>query len=374
MQYLMNYSFMVLNLFIYSFVFKEQKQTNSTTIKKYVLIANIIYILSIYIAWITGTSSTTYVEGIGIKGWFESGNSICSIFILSLFIILTMLKDKNISKIIVKIIVVSTIVLIGIFLSTLVGTRVGLFGFAVVLAVYAGTEIFFAFKNKININKKLMIAITCIAVVIIGVVAVYGSNTLQRRAYLKSLDSGIIDEKTGEPSHVTGDVLKFEREIEEGTLSKDFLPEPNQEAIKALYEYANEHELALTDSRMQQLVYNIYLVKYQNDIGLMLFGNGYQANYGELTLEMEIPAFLLNFGIIGFLLYFAPFAGVLIYAAYKGIKNIKRIDAEYVIYFIGLGFSFILSLFAGYTFFNASTMIIITILCTLLINKCREFN
>lgn len=206
----------------------------------------------------------------------------------------------------------------------------------------------------------------------LGAIGVIGSNTLQRRAYLKSLDSGIIDSKTGEPSHVTGDVLNFKEQIEEGELSIEFMPEANQKAIMSLYEYANNHELSLTDSRMQQLVYNTYLVKHQNNAGLMLFGNGYQANHGELTLEMEIPAFLLNFGVVGFIIYFVPFLGICIYGIYIGIKNIKKIDSEYVIYLIGLAFSFVLSLFAGYTFFNSSTMMIIIVLATLVVSKCRE--
>lgn len=370
-QYIMNYSFMVLNLFIYTFVFQKE---DSLKLKRSILIANIIYIVSIYVAWITKTSSTTYLEGIGIKGWFESGNSLCSIFILGLFILLTMLKSDSgkwkISK--AKIGILLIIILIGIFLTLLVGTRVGLFGFVIVLGTFLLVEIVFHIKNKIHIDKKFMIVISAVIIIIVGFVAIKGSNTLQRRAYLKNLDSGIIDSKTGEPSHVTGDILTFKEKIEQGTLSKSFLPEPNQKAIVSLYEYANKHEISLTDSRMQQLVYNAYLVKYQNNLGLVLFGNGYQINYAELILEMEIPAFLLNFGLIGFILYFMPFLGICLYALYMGIKNREKIDSEFVIYFLGFAFSFVLSLFAGYTFFNASTMMVIIVIGTLLINKCRE--
>ena len=102
-------------------------------------------------------------------------------------------------------------------------------------------------------------------------------------------------------------------------------------------------------------------------------GNGYVANFRELVLEMEIPAFLFNFGIIGFLLYFIPFLGIFVYGIYYSFKkNIKKIDENYLMLLIGSGFVFVLSFFAGYTFFNSSNMMIIIVLNTLLINKINQ--
>ena len=89
-QYIINYSFMILNLFLFTYTFKD-----TTKLKKSVLVALAIYIVSIYISIITKTSSSTYIEGMGYKGWFESGNSISSILILSLFIVLPMVKEKK---------------------------------------------------------------------------------------------------------------------------------------------------------------------------------------------------------------------------------------------------------------------------------------
>ena len=50
----------------------------------------------------------------------------------------------------------------------------------------------------------------------------------------------------------------------------------------------------------------------------------------------------------------------------------KRIDQEYMMLILGAGFVFALSFLTGYTFFNASSMIIIVIINTLLICKMRE--
>ena len=83
---------MILNLFIYIWVFKDKE--NIERLSKSVWIANTIYILSIFIAILTRTSSNTYIEGMGYKGWFESGNSLSSILILSLFMIIKYSKDN----------------------------------------------------------------------------------------------------------------------------------------------------------------------------------------------------------------------------------------------------------------------------------------
>ena len=92
-----------------------------------------------------------------------------------------------------------------------------------------------------------------------------------------------------------------------------------------------------------------------------------------LVLEMELISFILNFGILGFLLYVAPFMALLIYAFIKIIKNIKNIDIECVMLFLGSGFAYVLSLLSGYVFFNSSSMIVVIILHICLINKVRFF-
>lgn len=373
LQYLINYTFSVLNLFIFLFVFYKKQNEN---IHKSILIANGIYILSIYISIITKTSSTTYLEGIGYKGWFESGNSISSILVLNLFIIFT-LFNKSEEKI-NKIIAIIEIILSGIFLTFLIGTRTGLFGFVIVLGLYSFSKIFILFRNNfINKEKQLekykkilLIISSCLIVLIVALVLFKGSSLLARRKYLKSLDFEIYDSNTGNPSHVTGDILKFKEQIETTGIDKDYMSEAMQNSILELYDFANNHNISGTDRRTQQLSYNAYLVKNQSNIFYMLFGNGFLNNYGELILEMEIPAFLFNFGIIGFILYFVPFLSLFIYYIFVGIKNIKKIDSEYIFLTSGVLLSFILSFLLGQIFFNSSAMIVIACINVLLYNKC----
>lgn len=364
-QYLINYSFMILNLFIYIHIFKDK---DASKLKLSVLWASCIYIISIYISIITKTSSHTYVlEGIGYKGWFESGNSIGAILILSMFIYIGYIKDKKYRKIAIPILILNII-----FLTTLIGTRVGLLGVVCVLALYGIVQVFVGFLKNKKIDKKVIICIS-IAVVAIGIlVTIFGSATIERRKHLKDIENDIIDTSLEGKSHITGDLLKIKNKIDDGTLEEGYMSESQKQSILDLYNTANKLNVTNNDQRMQQLIYNIALVKNQKNLGLIIFGNGYMANFRELVLEMEIPAFLFNFGVLGFTLYFLPFLAIFVYGAYIAIKNIRKVDDEYLMFLFGSGFTFALSFFSGYTFFNSSSMMIIVVMNALLVNKIKH--
>lgn len=360
-QYIVNYSFMILNLFVFIYVFKDR---DSTKLKNSVIISMYIYIISIFISILTNTSSSTYIEGIGKKGWFESGNSIGTILILSLFIYMTLLSIKRYRKIIIPL-----IILLGIFLTMFLGTRVGLYGFILVLILYMIVEIIYKLIAKAKINKKVIaICIFGVCAVILVVIAV-GSTTLQRRKHLESIEGNIIDENINAEAHVTGSILEIRNKIIEGTLEEGYMSDAEKKSILELYDICNNMQITNNDQRIQQLIYNAMLVKNQKSPIAIIFGNGYLNNFRELVMEMEIPAFLFNFGLIGFTLYFVPFLLIFIYGLYIGIKNIKKIDQEYMMLILGAGFVFAISFFAGYTFFNSSSMIIIVVINTLLVNK-----
>lgn len=141
MQYIMNYTFMIIILFVYAYVFRDKEKGK---LQRAIISSVSIYIASILLAIITNTSSTTYIEGTGIKGWFESGNSISAVLTLSIFVLLSN-KDKNYRKIII-----GEIIIMGIFLCMLIGTRVGLLGFIVALLAFIFAEI----VRKVNKKDK----------------------------------------------------------------------------------------------------------------------------------------------------------------------------------------------------------------------------
>lgn len=122
------------------------------------------------------------------------------------------------------------------------------------------------------------------------------------------------------------------------------------------------------DLRKQQIVYNLYLVESQKNIFLILFGNGYKAQFRELVMEMEVPAILCNFGLVGFILYLGPFLVIWAGGVYYSLKNIKAINQEYVMNLAGMTLGIALSILAGYTFFNQSSMIMMCIISALVMN------
>ena len=364
LQYIINYTFMIINLIIFTVVFKEE---NIDKMKKSVLIAAGIYIISIYISILTKTSSHTYIEGMGYKGWFESGNSISAILLLTMFIYLPYVKNKKYRKFVIPI-----LVLVGIFLSMLIGTRAGLFGFIIIIALYMGIEVLFNILKNEKIDKKFfIIGITGIAIIILIIIGC-GSTTLQRRKHLKDIESDIIDETSQENAHITGSTLKIKEQIEKNEIEEGYMSEAQKQSILDLYNIANKLQVKNNDQRMQQLIYNIVLVKNQKNILMILFGNGYVANFCELVLEMELVSMLLNFGVIGFLLYMGPFLAIFLSSLYYGIKYIKQIDSEYVFLWFGSAMAFALSLLSGYTFFSSSSVIMIISINTILFIKMQK--
>ena len=150
------------------------------------------------------------------------------------------------------------------------------------------------------------------------------------------------------------------------------MSEEQQQAILDLYNIANEKEISNTNMRALQFIYHSELVKNQNNIPMLLFGNGYMAHFYEMIFEMEVPAFLYNFGVIGFFLYFMPFLLIAVYGLYFAIKKIKNISVEFAMQILGLWFAITISFLSGYTFFNSSTMMVIIILVVLIVDNIKN--
>ena len=361
LQYLVNYTFMIIILYVFIKTFKEKL---TEKIEKATIISVEIYLLSIILSIVTNTMSSTYIEGMGIKGWFESGNSISATLILSMYILL-MNKNKKYRKIIIP-----ELILMGIFLTLLIGTRVGLYGYILTIGIFVlvKSNIF----NIHKINKKLVIIGGTSIALIVLVIGLVGSNTFTRRQHLKDIETNIVDSSNNEEAHLTGSLMEIKDKIDNKQIDNKYMNEVQQKSVLELYDIANKLQISNNDQRMQQLLYNAILVKNQANPLLILFGNGYMNQFRELVLEMDIPAFLFNFGIIGLFLYFVPFLAIFIYAFYWAIKRYKSIDEQYIMYLLGLGLAFALSVFSGYVFFNMSTDSIIIVICVLLLNKVEE--
>ena len=373
LQYLANYTFMALNLYIYIYTFYKNQDTDK--LYKCILTSVSIYCISLYISLMTGTISSTYMlEGMGYKGWFESGNSLSAILVLSMFILFNIFNKKNINfklKIYTGIILFLT----AIYSMILLGTRVSLYGTILSIIIFGIANLLCIIINKKRAQMQLLKLISIFIISIIAIIAIiyiFGSNTLKRREKVEDMASEVVDEVTKEQVHITGDLYEIKNKIEAGTLEEDYMSKEQQEAVLSLNEIATKYELSVEQMRTLQLIYNIELANNQSNLLYRLFGNGYVCQYREMVLEMELAAILINFGLYGFILYLVPFLAVNIYSLYYGVKNIKKIDAEWIMLISGGGLAFALSLLSGYIFFNASTTMIIISINLLLLNKTKE--
>lgn len=358
-QYIINYTYMIFVLFLYLYFYKKD---GLPYLKNSLFIALSCYIGLIYVAILTGTSYTTYLEGMGYRGWFLSGNSVGTILIILLIALFNdLIKSKKIIKYII-------LLLTGIYLVFLLGTRTGLFGFFLCIGGYVGIWLFLKIlkNNKIDI-KRIMIVLGSLVVLVLIVFSV-GTESLERRKHLKNESVGIIDVNTMEVGHTTGDTGVIVNQIRNNTIPEGYISEAQKQAYLDMYEYANKHEILSTDSRKQQLIYQVSLIKNQKNIFYILFGNGYLANYGEMTLEMEILAILFNFGIVGFILYLLPFIILLFRFIFKIIKN-KKYNIDNMMLVFSVCLAFVLSFLAGYVFFSVSCVLMIICILVLLLKE-----
>ena len=345
--YVFNYTYMIYVMFIIMY-FCKRKQL--PYLKQSLFIMLCCYLGLIYVSILTRTSLPTYIEGTGYRSWFVSGNSLCTVLLLlfSLFVS-DMFKEKNIKNIIV-------FVLLGLYLAFLVGTRTGLFGFVLVFIVYIILEEFLAMKDKIKFDKKRIGLILLVLIAVGALLFKVGSKTLERRKEIRAMEDDVVDLNTGEIAHVTGDTTKLIYAIDHNLVPEGYMLEEHKLAYKDLYKKANELKLRSNDYRKQQLIYNLYLVKEQHNPLYILFGNGHVNLYGEMILEMEIPYLLLNFGLLGTVMYLGP----LLYWLIKGIKydNKKYKDINYYMSIFGISLALGLSTIAGYVIYSSTCVLV----------------
>ena len=67
-----------------------------------------------------------------------------------------------------------------------------------------------------------------------------------------------------------------------------------------------------------------------------------------------------------------PFLFIALYGVYVLIKKVKHVSVEYAMAVAGLCFAITISFISGYTFFNSSSMMMIVILSTLIVNDIKD--
>ncbi len=365
LQYVINYSYMI-GLFYVLWWF--HKQNRIPHLRKYIVWMLVAYLGLIYLAIFTNTSSTTYIDGVGYKGWNASGNGLSALLILgfcSIFTLLLSYKKKWYMWLF--------IVALFFYLITLFGTRTALFGGIIVVLIYFISYMihYWITQKQISFKKIFLFGITVF--VLTFLVLIGGSTAMKRRSNLKEVGSGMIDPLTNEVTHLTGDLTNFVVDIKKEQLDIT-LSEEQKNALLKTYQKANAIELSNSNRRMQQLIYHHYLFQEELSLSTFLFGTGYLNQYPELTLEMEIPAYFYNFGILGTILYLGPFIVIFVQGVILFFKRRMQVSIDYMMFLAGILFSFVLSCLTGYVYFYVSSMLVVLLLFILFLKEKEVAN
>ena len=346
--FIINYT---INIFMIYIMYYFHSKKKLVYLKESLFISLIIYLIIIYYSTITNTRILTYHEGIGLKTYFLSTGSLCTILLLMLSGLIKSLFDDK------KWINYLIIIAIGVYLVFLAGSKTGSFGFILVMGMFILSSLVLKVikKRKINLRKIIIFSVIFLAFVI---------GTSFKKQVVK--EKQIIDINTGEISHVTIDTTYHVKDIKENVMSDKYLSHERQQALVSMYNKCNKIKLNFNNRKMQQLIYNSYKIKYEHNISYLLFGNGYLNDYNEMILEMEIPALALNFGILGLIFYLGPILFFLYSKTRMIIKNNRLFDLENMMLISGVTIALIIATLSGFIIVNTTCTLIITSLICLI--------
>lgn len=346
-----------------------------------ILITSFIYIIILYLTMITKTASYTYSDSkTGYKGFFESGNVLSNVLVfleILVFIIFSKEKKENIKT---KIFAGLNFFLLAIYNFIFLGTRTGKYSTILLMIVYMMAYIFCKIRNYI-LNKKyicenknksnlLKMVIMFFAIVIflgasILIVKKYKNNiniaSNKRREYLEENQKQLLTEDKQKLS-VTLEIHNLNKKIKNHEISESFLSKNEQEALIETEEIAISKNLTGHDRRKAQTIYNFILVKKQKSILNILFGKGHLLSYGEMTLEREILAIPMDFGLIGFTLFLVPYIFLAIQIILLAFRYMRYINIEYIISIYGILLAFILSYAAGAVYYPMASSFMLAII------------
>ncbi|MBQ7141181.1 MAG: O-antigen ligase family protein [Bacilli bacterium] len=281
-------------------IFKEETIIDN----KYILLSLFIYIFIIILAEITNSAFDSYmVAKTGHVGWFNSANEIGAIIALILPILFeSIFKKFNIIKLIFLILVV--------FVSFKVGTRIPLLSLGLCLVIYC----FKFVKLLLKKGYKKIVGTTIVStiIVIIAFILLIPTTPIYKNIIIHTEFLGIdsID-----------DIFRDTKTIDHFIFSErlSFLSDTNKKYI-------------------------------ESDITSKLVGIGYSSN--KKMIEMDPFDIFYRHGIVGFMIYFGSIGYVI-------ILNKKKFNYQYL---LPVFLTIFISFFAGHVFTAPAVSIFVSII------------
>ena len=387
-RFMINVAYMLVMFMIMDYLYtnNENKKDFISSLKKVLVITFFIYIVTIIIAVITGTSAKTYeysdASKLGFKGWLDSGQIFGhALSIVLPFLIYYCINNEWKNKIIN--ILSKILIIVPIIALLLIGTKVTYFIALLVLGSHFILDGVFFYKNK---NKKdLLSSIICLVLLIVSIIS-YNILPVKKNIDINNNVLSVDMSSSAEGSE-TGrkDLMKLQESINKNGMleNKNIFQVHSLKMIENYYKwdyessyllekkYANG-ELHPSDMRAKQLVYNLNKYKLSS-IQYKLFGLGYLNQPETLSIERDIFMIIFSFGIIGFLIVLLKPILIWFKSFLKILNNIKNVELDTLYLFEGFSIFFCISIYAGYTFIYTNFSIFLAIIIILLKDSFTKY-
>ena len=367
-RFLINIAYMIAMYISFDtlYYYSSNKEEMYRMIKKTIYHTFILYFAFYLIAIVTNTSGMTYEISdkakLGYKGWYDSGQILGHAYSMMLPLLMYVTLDPKRSKI--KRVLIIILFLISI---SFLGTKVPYYITLIVLTLYLFITIFIKLFNKAH--KPNYFNIAFIFIMIIGMLATYKYTPVKYNTDLnhKVASTAIsaynlnkeacyeeVDETILKAMHPGKDITHL--------LEYNICANKASDYLNSLFENAKLHP---SDTRAKQLSYATY--KYnESSIKYKIFGLGFLNQNTSLAIETDFNMAIFSFGILGFLLFLIipikEFIATTIYI----FKNIKIIDFETYMLYMGLGTFFCISIFVGATYIYTNFSLFLILLITMI--------
>lgn len=369
LRFIINIAYMIA-LFIITFnIFKEypDKEELLRKLKKTILITFCIYFGLLLVSVLTNTSSLTYeyadASKKGYKGWFDSGQILghaFSIILPALIYVILSPKRSWYFRIIITALFVAGV--------SLIGTKVPYYITIIVFILYLIISIFIKIFNKNHHSNYLNIVI--VATMIIIMLSTYQYTPVK---YNTDINNEVASTEINQYNF--NNESGMDKVLTEEELRKLY---PNKDLTR-LIEYNNwnrlsseyltklfkEEKLHPSNMRLKQIYYAHK--KYRlSSFEYKIFGLGFLNQNTSLALESDFLMAIYSFGILGFILFLIIPIKEFIKTTIFILKNLKTIDLETYMFYMGLGIFFCISIYAGYTYIYTNFSIFLVLLISML--------
>lgn len=314
-----------------------------------------LYAFVILIAFLTGTSGTSYRSGYGYKGWFYAGNEVgCIIAIAAPVAIWYCLK--KLPEVTKKTWWKGVIIAVGlfsiVFAANYIGTKII---FAVVL-VYCLAAFVWCLVRAIRERAKAAVAaVAVMAAMLVTLLALYPTSPVN--GYTRNVWSPMLDQTSEEVADIwlgdpdpdvevdpDGPELMGLQNASEGTWlrelidSNDFVQKMDQLLSRRLFSASPAVEVFLEESVWNKL------------LGIGYANTGAYVRDISKAVELDGVSLLVRNGILGFLLYYLPYMAGIVYLIVQFFKHpLKRLASlKYCAYLYSSLIAFAISFIAGH--------------------------